>query len=69
MDTELTLSAKDRCDYGKCGARAYVRVFFASGSDLLMCGHHFHDAEVELRKIALDIVDETSSLSTLRAGL
>ena len=69
MPETITLTANDRCDYGKCGARAYVRVFFRTGHDLLTCAHHFHDAEEELRKVALDIVDERHTLSTQRAGV
>jgi hypothetical protein len=30
-------NAKDRCD--KCGAQAYVKVGFTSGSSLLFCSH------------------------------
>ena len=53
------LTAADRCD--RCGAPAYVRVTLAEG-ELLFCGHHFRQYDVELRKIALEVHDETGRL-------
>jgi hypothetical protein len=71
MPEPITLTSHDRCDYGNCGARAYVRVFFkaVTGHDLLFCKHHFEDNEDILRSRALDIIDERFTLPTVRAGL
>jgi hypothetical protein len=67
----VTMSSHDRCDYGKCGARAYVRVFFKAvvGHELAFCKHHFEDNEQTFRAQALDIIDERFTLSEERAGL
>jgi hypothetical protein len=54
-----TLTAADRCD--RCGAPAYVRVTLAEG-ELLFCGHHFRQYDEALRKIALEVHDETGRL-------
>ncbi len=44
------LSILDRCD--RCGANARVRVVFASGTDLLFCGHHGRRFERRLCEVA-----------------
>ena len=54
------LTATDRCD--RCGAQAYIRATMASGFDLLLCAHHFHENESRLRKIATEIQDESDRL-------
>ena len=59
------LTALDRCD--RCGAQAYVRKVLASGSELLVCSHHWHDNEERLREIAVSIHDETDRLSDVPA--
>jgi hypothetical protein len=41
---ELTII--ERCD--RCGAEARVRAVFASGADLLFCGHHARRFEKKL---------------------
>ena len=53
------LTATDRCD--RCGAQAYIRATMASGHDLLLCAHHFHENESRLREIAT-IHDESERL-------
>jgi hypothetical protein len=54
------LTATDRCD--RCGAQAYIRATMASGYDLLLCAHHFHENESRLREIATNIHDESERL-------
>jgi hypothetical protein len=52
------LTAADRCDSRGCGAAAYARVFFESGS-LDYCGHHFAEAPDSLLLKAMYHLDET----------
>ena len=54
------LTAVDRCD--RCGAQAYIRVILASGGELLFCAHHGRQYDDGLRKVAVDIQDETERL-------
>jgi len=60
------LTAADRCD--RCGAQAYLRVVLASGGELLFCAHHGRKFEPELKKIAVDIQDESGRLSATPAS-
>ena len=60
------LTAADRCD--RCGAQAYIRATMESGFDLLLCGHHFHENEDRLRKIAVSIRDETDRLVAVESS-
>ncbi len=53
------LSASDRCD--RCGAQAYVRVKLATG-ELLFCGHHSKEYAVSLKRVAVEIEDQTDRL-------
>ena len=55
------LTAADRCD--RCGAPAYVRVALEGGGELLFCAHHGRKYGEALRKVAVDIQDETDKLS------
>jgi len=55
------LTAADRCD--RCGAQAYLRVVLSSGGELLFCAHHGRKFEPELKKIAVEIHDESDRLS------
>lgn len=57
--TQTALSASDRCD--RCGAQAYVRVKLASG-ELLFCGHHSKEYAVSLKRVAVEIEDQTNRL-------
>lgn len=70
MTTVLTpaspLTAADRCD--RCGAQAYLRVVLASGGELLFCAHHGRKFEPELKKIAVEIQDESGRLATTAAS-
>lgn len=54
------LTAADRCD--RCGARAYVRAIFPSGSCLLFCAHHARQHADALRSAAVEVHDETHLL-------
>ena len=54
------LTASDRCD--RCGAQAYLRVHLASGSELLFCAHHAREHGDKLKKVAVNVHDETSKL-------
>jgi hypothetical protein len=54
------LTASDRCD--RCGAQAYLRVDLASGSELLFCAHHAREHGDKLKKVAVNVHDETSKL-------
>ncbi len=69
MNSVLTpaspLTAADRCD--RCGAQAYLRVVLASGGELLFCAHHARKFEPELRKVAVEIQDETHRLTATPA--
>jgi hypothetical protein len=55
-----SLTAADRCD--RCGAQAYLRVMLASGGELLFCAHHGKTYNEGLRKVAVEIHDETDRL-------
>lgn len=60
------LTHADRCDFGKCGARAYVKAYFALGkelSDLYMCAHHFAVSQDALARTALTVIDERHLLN------
>lgn len=57
--TQSPLSASDRCD--RCGAQAYVRVKLATG-ELLFCGHHLKEYSVSLKRVAVEIEDQTDRL-------
>lgn len=52
------LTRYDRCD--RCGARAFVRATIpsADGMELLFCGHHFRDHELNLIAAGAGIHDE-----------
>ncbi|WP_106249351.1 DUF7455 domain-containing protein [Allonocardiopsis opalescens] len=54
------LTAADRCD--RCGAQAYVRVRLSAGGELLFCGHHMRQHGDSLRKLAVEVQDETARL-------
>ena len=54
------LTAVDRCD--RCGARAYVRVLLPNALELLFCAHHNRQYGSALKKIAVEIRDETDRL-------
>ena len=54
------LTAADRCD--RCGARAYIRVSFPQGGELLFCGHHGRAHQSALQAAEADIQDETHAL-------
>jgi len=51
------LKASDRCDWPRCGARAYVRVIFSKGS-LDTCVHHWNEAPKSLADRAVYIINE-----------
>ena len=57
------LTATDRCD--RCGAQAYVRAIMISGSELLLCVHHWNDNAVRLREVAVTIQDESERLAVV----
>lgn len=59
------LTAQDRCD--RCGAQAYVRVRLATGGELLFCSHHGRKFDEQLRKVAVDIHDESQRLAATPA--
>ena len=54
------MTAADRCD--RCGAQAYVRVRLITG-ELHFCAHHAKQFEPKLKKVAVEIVDETDRLN------
>jgi len=60
LATSNALTAADRCD--RCGAQAYIRVVFASGGELLFCGHHGRKYDGHLRVMAVEYHDETARL-------
>ncbi len=55
------LTALDLCD--RCGAPAYVRVLLPGSGELLFCAHHNRQHADALKKIAVEIHDETGRLS------
>ena len=59
--TRIPLTVSDRCD--RCGAQALVRVYLGEGNALQFCAHHFHEHEDKLRDIAVDIQDESATIS------
>lgn len=60
------LTASDRCD--RCGAQAYLRVELGEGAELLFCAHHAREHGDKLRKIAVNLHDETHKLGDTPAG-
>jgi hypothetical protein len=56
------LTASDLCD--RCGATAYVRVILPGSGELLFCAHHNRKHAAALAKVAVEIHDETSRLSS-----
>ena len=54
------LTALDLCD--RCGAQAYVRVLLPNSGELLFCAHHGREHLPALKKVAVDIQDETQRL-------
>jgi len=59
--TRFPLTVSDRCD--RCGAQALVRVYLGEGNARQFCAHHFHEHEDKLRDIAVDIQDESATIS------
>ena len=57
------LTAADRCD--RCGAQAYVRVRLLAGGELLFCAHHAKKFDAGLKKVAVEIIDESERLSAM----
>jgi hypothetical protein len=55
------LTAADRCD--RCGAQAYVRVRLLTGGELLFCAHHAKKFDAGLKKVAVEIIDESERLA------
>jgi len=55
------LKASDRCDWPRCGARAYKRWVLASGA-LSACGHHAHENSEKLDVLADYFIDELWAL-------
>ena len=62
---QLPLTGHDRCDTRECGAQAYVRVEFKSGS-LLFCGHHYATAPHSLQTQSISIHDERAKIGAER---
>jgi hypothetical protein len=56
------LNATDLCD--RCRATAYVRVILPGSVELLFCAHHNREHAAALAKIAVEIQDETSRLTS-----
>jgi hypothetical protein len=56
------LNANDLCD--RCGAPAYVRVVLPGSTELLFCAHHNRQHASALAKVAVEIQDETSRLTS-----
>lgn len=59
---DSAITAADRCD--RCGAQAYVRVRLITG-ELHFCAHHAKQFEPSLKKVAVEIQDETARLTEL----
>ena len=55
----------DRCDTRECGAQAYVRVEFKSGT-LLFCGHHANDNWEKLQRESISVRDERARIGAER---
>lgn len=56
------LTAVDRCDWPRCGARAYARVYFDGDPKPLWldaCAHHFREAPASLLMQSMYHLDET----------
>ena len=55
------LGKADRCD--RCGAQAFVRAVLPGGGDLVFCAHHGKKYAENLRKVAVDFIDETERIN------
>jgi len=63
VEQEWTLTASDRCDVRKCGARAFVRtVDPVTWFDILWCGHHFRQVESKILEREFSVFDERGQL-------
>ncbi len=60
---EAELTSLDRCD--RCGAQAYVRVRMNNGGELMFCAHHGRKYDDALRKVAIDIHNDTARLDAI----
>ena len=56
------LRETDRCDWARCGARAYVRVYFIGGHSIDACKHHADLNWSMIERIAADVVYERYKL-------
>lgn len=71
---QLTMAAScDRCGYwtdvNTAGqaysdriSQAYVRVTFANGHDLLLCGHHYRQYDVHLAMYGVTVHDQRADI-------
>jgi hypothetical protein len=57
-DAELT--AADRCD--RCSAQARVRAIMPGGGDLVFCNHHAKQYEEHLRKVAVRVIESSTTI-------
>ena len=56
------LKVTDRCD--QCGAQAFYWVIMPNSEHgLMFCIHHFRRNEQELRKVCIDVVDESYKIN------
>jgi hypothetical protein len=55
-----TLNSFHRCD--RCGAQAYTVVTLTNGGMLMFCAHHYAKHKHVLSKVAVHIIDETTTL-------
>ena len=55
VEKERVLNLQDRCD--KCNAQAFVLIKLMHG-ELMFCGHHFNEYELNIRDSAYEIIDE-----------
>lgn len=52
----VQLKREDRCDMRDCGAQAFVQAVYPEG-DILFCGHHFQEHEIEITRQAVVVCD------------
>lgn len=60
----MNMNAQDRCD-SNCNAQAYVSVVFATGGQLMFCGHHYDKVKDTLGPNASVIEDTRPQLTAV----
>ena len=62
--TEWVLTASNRCQIPRCGARAYVQAIIGT-LEVDYCAHHYFEHADKLFDIGALIIDERAQLETV----